>query len=385
MKADTIHISVSPDRPNIFLYKLKVDGNLTQTFQSLVELVMVQGKLTPKTLVYCKSQKECGKLFKHFKCELGEYAYYPAGAPKSSAYMLIGMYHANTLDKHKDRVSNSLFEENGTCRVVFATTALGMGVNLPDVQKVIHYGPPRHVEEFMQEMGRAGRNGNPAESILYITGRHLRKCEEAIKKYATCNDVCLRQILLERFCEQPDINRNMHNCCVVCHQQCRCDDPSCYKYIRPKESNVVSQRNERFVEKYQKADLLELLQEYQKKLESQCPAYLFSYETTTGFSDSLIKSVLETCKYIFTVDDIFELNPVFTKKHAIDILCMVSDVFNDIEQHPKQTDYLYNEELFDNYDLEYGGSYMNDSESSSDDGSASHISSDSSISGINEM
>ena len=116
MKADTIHISVSPDRPNIFLYKLKVDGNLTQTFQSLVELVIVQGKLTPKTLVYCKSQKECGKLFKHFKCELGEYAYYPAGAPKSSAYMLIGMYHANTLDKHKDRVANSLFEENGTCR-----------------------------------------------------------------------------------------------------------------------------------------------------------------------------------------------------------------------------------------------------------------------------
>jgi hypothetical protein len=71
----------------------------------------------------------------------------------------------------------------------------------------------------------------------------------------------------------------------------------------------------------------------------------------------LIKSVLETWKYIFTVDDIFELNPVFTKKHAIDILCMVSDVFNDIEQHPKQTDYLSNEELFDNYDLEYGGSY----------------------------
>ena len=142
-------------------------------------------------------------MFKHFKYELGEHAYYPPGAPKSSSNCLIGMYHANTLDKYKQRVSSFLFDKSGVCRLVFATTALGMGINLQDVKRVIHDGPPRYMEDFVQEIGRAGRNGKPAESILYFTGMHLRKCEEAVKRYATSDGLCLRQILLERFCEQP--------------------------------------------------------------------------------------------------------------------------------------------------------------------------------------
>ena len=80
------------------------------------------------------------------------------------------MYFANTLEKHKQRVSSSLFDKSGVCQLVFATTGLGMGINLQDVKRVIHYGPP----QFVQEMGRAGRNGKPAESILFFTGVHLR-------------------------------------------------------------------------------------------------------------------------------------------------------------------------------------------------------------------
>ena len=72
---------------------------------------------------------------------------------------------------------------------------------------------------------------------------------------------------------------------------------------------------------------------------------MFSSETTTGFSDLLIKSILETCKYIFTTDDIFELTPVFTKRHVKNILCMISDIFQDIPQPLSEMDAVRDEEL----------------------------------------
>lgn len=59
-------------------------------------------------------------------------AYFPLGGPTVSSNMLIGiLFHAKTLKRHKERVSDSQFEEQGVCRVVFASTALGMGVNHP--------------------------------------------------------------------------------------------------------------------------------------------------------------------------------------------------------------------------------------------------------------
>ena len=56
-----------------------------------------------------------------------------------------------------------------------------------------------------------------------------------------------------------------------------------------------------------------------------------SSESTTGFSNSLTKSVLKTCKYISSVDDVIDLNPEFSKRHAYDILHMIRDIFEDFE------------------------------------------------------
>ena len=254
MKANTIHISLSPDRSNIYLYTKRVVGKNLGFFDFLIGSLKTEIILTPRTIVYCKSQKDCGKLFKHFKNELGEHAYYPYGASKVSKNMVIGMYHSNTVEKHKQRVSSSLFKNGGTCRVVFSTTALGMGVNFPDVHRVIHYVPPRHMEDFVQEIGRAGCNGDPGYSLLYFTGMHLRKCEKAIKNYATSDNLCLRKILLEKFGEEPNKDRSKHSCCINCHRQCDCNGPGCTDYIEPSGTCCVTSipRNERNVQGCQK-------------------------------------------------------------------------------------------------------------------------------------
>ncbi|XP_031556980.1 Werner syndrome ATP-dependent helicase-like [Actinia tenebrosa] len=141
LKPDVHQIVVSPDRPNIYLYKAKVNKNL-KCFEWLISALKKDNLDTPKTIVYCKSQKQCGQLYRHFKIELGPNAYYPDGSKQLSKNCLIGMYHANTLSKHKERVAEAFFESSANCRVIFATTALGMGINVQDIHQVIHYGPP---------------------------------------------------------------------------------------------------------------------------------------------------------------------------------------------------------------------------------------------------
>ena len=55
---------------------------------------------------------------------------------------------------------------DGPVRVVVATTALGMGVNIPNVERVYHFGIPDTIEEYIQEIRRAGRDGRKIYGIL---------------------------------------------------------------------------------------------------------------------------------------------------------------------------------------------------------------------------
>ena len=50
-----------------------------------------------------------------------------------------------------------------------------MGVNVKDIRYVVHYGPPRCIEDFVQEIGRAGRDGEKAVSALFFQGKHPKK------------------------------------------------------------------------------------------------------------------------------------------------------------------------------------------------------------------
>jgi ATP-dependent DNA helicase RecQ len=107
------------------------------------------------------------------------------GAEKLAARLAEGgtpalAYHAG-LDKavRQTRLSKFL-EEDGA--VIVATIAFGMGVDKPDVRYVIHADPPASIEAYWQEVGRAGRDGAPAEGItLYSAGDlafALRRIEE---------------------------------------------------------------------------------------------------------------------------------------------------------------------------------------------------------------
>ena len=119
MRKECIRIFLSPNRKNIYLYKRKVTADLEKSFQWLVDALKKEKNAMEKTIVYCKSIKDCGRLFMFFKLELGEESFFPETASTSSN-LLFGMFHHSTLDKQQARVLNSFHDPDGVVRLVFA-------------------------------------------------------------------------------------------------------------------------------------------------------------------------------------------------------------------------------------------------------------------------
>ena len=77
------------------------------------------------------------------------------------------MYHSCTDPEIKDHILLN-FSKPSHLRVVVATIAFGMGVDCPDVHQIVHIGAPNDVESYIQETGRAGRDGMQSVAILFI-------------------------------------------------------------------------------------------------------------------------------------------------------------------------------------------------------------------------
>ncbi len=69
----------------------------------------------------------------------------------------------------------------GEKRIIVATNAFGMGIDKEDVRYVIHYEIPTSIENYVQEAGRAGRDGRAAKCIIFYNKEDLDKNFQLIK------------------------------------------------------------------------------------------------------------------------------------------------------------------------------------------------------------
>lgn len=214
-------IKKNPNRSNIFLDREKRLSNnhgydsYSAILKPIAEDLLNQGTNYPITIIYMKL-KYCGFAYSLFNKTLQEKQY--DGSEKTPSSRLFAQFHSPQTRKMKQEIITELKKEHSRIRVIFATTALGMGVDAPYVSNVIHIGPSSNLECYFQEIGRAGRSGHPAKATIYFNNSDIaaNKCtiNDAMKWYCQSDGVCLRKILLEYFGFRNVVQKN---CCCVCN------------------------------------------------------------------------------------------------------------------------------------------------------------------------
>lgn len=218
-----VEVNVSPDRQNIY-YSVRPRTDISADFAALITTLRTDAVKTPRVIVYCQTMDMCSDLYAHFRSELGDAAYHPPGCAQVSDNRLFGIFHSDTPEYNKDVILRSLLLPDGVVRVVFATIALGMGIDLKDVNTIIHYQAPCSIEDYYQESGRGGRSGADALSIVFWQPRDCILMERPItprdheqitvRRYVENTDICRRRWLLGFFGVDPGGQRS--RCCDVC-------------------------------------------------------------------------------------------------------------------------------------------------------------------------
>jgi ATP-dependent DNA helicase RecQ len=170
-------------------------------------LDFIQTKPNESGIIYCLSRKTTEELAEKLQ----------KTGVKASAY------HAGLDNTIRSEVQDAFI--NDDCQVVCATIAFGMGIDKSNVRWVIHYNLPKNIEGYYQEIGRAGRDGLPSETILFESYGDLIQLQkfasegsnaevqlaklERMKQYADALS-CRRKILLSYFGEL--VTENCGNC-----------------------------------------------------------------------------------------------------------------------------------------------------------------------------
>ncbi len=275
------------DRPNLFFRVVKRKGG-KETDNSILNYV--KRHEDESGIIYCATKKNVDSV-----CEL-----------LLQHGILAGRYHAGlSLEERKESQDDFTYDR---IRVMVATNAFGMGIDKSNVRYVLHYNMPQSLEYYYQEAGRAGRDGEEAECVLFFSKQDIMINKRLLDYKATEGGYTSGDPAV-RANEQRKLNQMIHYCetdeCLRKyilnyfgdHSPCICE--KCSNCVVP-EDEVEENYIETGRAKKKTAELADLTKEGQELFEKlrKCRSELAAKQGVPPFiicSDKTLKDMCARC------------------------------------------------------------------------------------------
>ena len=340
-----VEIFANPDRPNIYFSSSarpdRGDDKLNEILRPLVDGLKRERLQFPLTVVF-GNLETISSCYAFFHNSMGNNQYEPVGAPQKAENRLFSQFHAQYPLREKERIVDALTLGTSKLRIIFATVAFGVGIDLKNIRQVIHIGVPCSMEEYFQEAGRAGRDGLPSRAHMFHNSYDMSKAKKSLspvmREYVK-SEKCKREMIMSYFGFSPlPLKGELHECCDYHGKLCKCencllsdmaslmDPPLAYNLTTQAQDKEIPSTH---LTTEEKNKLYEELVQFRLSLPGHGRTTVGSTSLSSGVTTELISQIIDKAHTFSSAGDIEECLPIFSHSHAI---C----IWNIVKQYVKE-------------------------------------------------